>query len=135
MRAQRRTDTAPEMRLRRILWKRGLRYRVDAPLPLTGVRRRADLLFTGPRVAVFVDGCFWHSCAQHATQPRSNRAWWVDKLNANARRDRDTDARLNAAGWHVIRVWEHEDPRFAADRVAAVVAAVAPEKCPSRRAR
>ncbi|MDH6679155.1 DNA mismatch endonuclease (patch repair protein) [Rhodococcus sp. LBL1] len=120
MRAQRRRDTAPEVALRRELHRRGARFFVDrAPLP--GLRRRADLVFPRKHVAVYVDGCFWHSCPQHATFPKNNAQWWADKLAANVVRDRDTDARLEAAGWHVVRVWEHEDPTEAADRVQAAL--------------
>jgi DNA mismatch endonuclease (patch repair protein) len=118
MRRQRRADTAPEVALRKLLHARGLRYRVDAPLPLPGLRRRADLLFPGPRLAVFVDGCYWHRCPEHATAPKRNGTWWAEKLDRNVARDRDTDARLAGAGWRVVRVWEHEDPAEAADRVA-----------------
>lgn len=109
------------MALRRAVHAQGLRYRVDAPLPLTGVRRRADLLFSRVRVAVFVDGCFWHGCPLHATSPRSNSAWWGDKLAGNVRRDEDTDRRLRDAGWLSVRVWEHEDAGSSAARVRDVV--------------
>lgn len=120
MRAQRRRDTAPEVALRRELHRRGIRFFVDrAPLP--GLRRRADLVFPRKHVAVYVDGCFWHRCPQHATAPKNNAQWWSDKLAANAVRDRDTDARLAAAGWRVVRIWEHEDPAEAADRVQAAL--------------
>ncbi|GAB2644003.1 very short patch repair endonuclease [Prescottella soli] len=120
MRAQRRRDTAPEVALRRELHRRGARFFVDrAPVP--GLRRRADLVFPRKRVAVYVDGCFWHSCPQHATSPKNNAQWWADKLAANVVRDRDTDTRLEAAGWRVVRVWEHEDPAAAADRVQAAL--------------
>lgn len=120
MRAQRRRDTAPEVALRRELHRRGARFFVDrAPLP--GLRRRADLVFPRKRVAVYVDGCFWHSCPQHATAPKNNAQWWSDKLAANVVRDRDTDARLADAGWTVVRIWEHEDPMEAADRVQAAL--------------
>lgn len=85
--------------------------------PIKGVRRRADLVFPRRKVAVFVDGCFWHSCPQHATFPKNNAQWWTDKLAANVVRDRDTDARLAEQGWTVIRIWEHEDPLVAAERV------------------
>jgi DNA mismatch endonuclease, patch repair protein len=120
MSAQRRRDTAPELALRRELHRRGRRYRVDlAPLP--GIRRRADLVFPGARVAVFVDGCFWHSCPAHATSPKNNADWWAAKLAGNVARDRDTDARLTAAGWTVVRIWEHEDPVAAADAVEAAL--------------
>lgn len=116
MSAQRGRDTKPEIALRRELHRRGLRYFVDRA-PVKGVRRRADLVFPRRKVAVFVDGCFWHSCPQHATFPKNNAQWWTDKLAANVVRDRDTDARLAEQGWTVIRVWEHEDPLVAAERV------------------
>jgi DNA mismatch endonuclease, patch repair protein len=114
MQATRRTDTAPELALRRELHRRGLRYRVDYPvLP----RRRADVAFPRQRVAVFVDGCFWHSCPDHGTQAKANAEWWRAKLEANVERDRDTDARLAAAGWTVVRAWEHEPVPEVADVV------------------
>ena len=120
MRRQGRRDTAPELALRRELWRRGLRYRVDRP-PVPGMRRRADIVFSRARVAVYVDGCFWHSCPLHATTPKANREWWEAKLAANVRRDRDTDQRLAQLGWTVVRLWEHEDPMAAADRVEEAV--------------
>lgn len=107
MSAQRRRDTAPEVALRKALHSRGLRYRVDAPLP--GIpRRRADILFSRAKVAVFVDGCFWHSCPHHATQPANNGRWWAEKLQRNLERDCDTDQRLVEQGWVSLRIWEHE---------------------------
>jgi len=122
MQGQAARDTQPELALRRLLHSAGLRYRVDrAPLP--GLRRRADVVFGPARVAVFMDGCFWHGCPQHGTRPRSNEQWWHDKLERNRRRDRDTDDRLLDAGWQVLRVWEHEDPAAAAQRVQAAVRA------------
>ncbi|WP_315772110.1 very short patch repair endonuclease [Rhodococcoides kroppenstedtii] len=122
---QRRRDTKPELALRRLLHAAGLRYRVDrAPLP--GLRRRADVVFTRARVAVYVDGCFWHSCPVHATHPRNNAQWWADKLAANVARDRDTDRRLEEAGWTVVRIWEHEDPAVAAEKVLRAVRAGEP---------
>lgn len=120
MQRQARRDTGPEVALRRVLHARGLRYRLDVR-PVPTVRRRADLVFRRARVAVFVDGCYWHRCPLHGTQPKANTHWWREKLDRNARRDRDTDVRLAAAGWTVMRVWEHEDPEVAAERVAAVV--------------
>ncbi|TQC44363.1 very short patch repair endonuclease [Rhodococcus sp. WS4] len=116
MRAQRRRDTAPELALRRELHRRGVRYFVDRA-PIKGVRRRADLVFPRRKVAVYVDGCFWHSCPQHATFPKNNAQWWAEKLAGNVTRDRDTDTRLTDAGWTVIRIWEHENPVIAADKV------------------
>jgi DNA mismatch endonuclease (patch repair protein) len=103
------------------VWRLRLRYRVDlAPIP---GRRRADLVFTRAKVAVYLDGCFWHSCPTHATFPKANREWWVAKLETNVRRDRDTDTRLTKAGWTVVRVWEHEPVEAAAERIALIVRA------------
>lgn len=119
MERQARRDTKAEFAVRRAVWRLGLRYRVDiAPVP---GRRRADLVFTRAKVAVYIDGCFWHSCPAHGTVPKANREWWVNKLQVNVERDRDTDERLSAAGWAVVRVWEHEDTGDAADRIAGVV--------------
>jgi DNA mismatch endonuclease (patch repair protein) len=120
MSRQRSRNTDPERALRSRLHRMGLRFRVHRR-PVAGLRREADLVFAGPRVAVFVDGCFWHCCPEHATSPRANRAWWAAKLAANVERDRDTDRRLAEEGWRVVRVWEHEDPARAAARVAEVV--------------
>lgn len=117
MARQKRRDTGPEMRLRRILHRKGLRYRVD--LPLEGMpRRRADVTFVRDRVVVFVDGCFWHRCPVHATAPANNGKWWERKLLGNVARDRETDARLRKAGWVVLRFWEHQDMEEAAEQVA-----------------
>jgi DNA mismatch endonuclease (patch repair protein) len=116
---QRRRDTAPEIAIRRAVHARGLRYRVDATLP--GTRRRADLLFTRAKVAVFVDGCFWHGCPDHGTWPKRNASWWAEKIATNIRRDRDTDSHLAAVGWDVVRVWSHEPVDQAADRIAKTV--------------
>lgn len=113
-------DTRPELALRRELHARGLRYRVDTR-PTDDVRGRADLVFGPARVAVYVDGCFWHGCPQHGVLPRSNREWWRAKLERTARRDGATSTALRARGWEVVRVWEHEDPREAADRIETLV--------------
>lgn len=117
MERQSRRDTKPEMDLRRALWRKGLRYRLDRP-PIKGMRRRAVIVFGPSKVAVYVDGCFWHSCPEHATVPKNNRDWWIDKLEANVRRDRDTDRQLEEAGWLAIRVWEHEAVEEAAAAIA-----------------
>lgn len=109
-------DTRPEMRLRRELHRRGLRYRVHFR-PLSAVRRTADIAFTKAHVAVFVDGCFWHMCPVHGCIPKSNSDWWSSKLERNRSRDQETDARLTQAGWVVVRIWEHADLSDAADRV------------------
>ena len=116
-------DTMPELALRRELHRRGLRYRVDAAVP--GLRRRkVDIVFPRIRVAVFVDGCFWHGCPEHRTMPKANEAWWRSKLERNILRDRETDQALSELGWTVVRVWEHEPPEAAANRVADVVARI-----------
>lgn len=119
MQLTRRRDTPGEVALRTVLHALGLRYRVDANLP--GTRRRADVAFVRARVAVFVDGCFWHGCPTHGTWPKSNAAWWRAKIHANAARDRDTDTRLRQVGWTVLRFWAHEDMTIAARRVASVI--------------
>ena len=97
----------------------GLRFRVQWLIP--GTRRKADLAFTRAKVAVFVDGCFWHCCPEHATWPKANGEWWKAKLDANVVRDRDTDERLRHAGWRVVRFWEHEDMQEAASTVAGLL--------------
>lgn len=122
MEGQRRRDTKPELLLRSRLWSLGLRYRVDHQV-LPGLRRRADLAFIGPRVAVFVDGCFWHRCPEHGTAPRANREWWAAKLDRNVERDRDTDARLADADWLVVRIWEHDSVDDAVARIERSVRA------------
>jgi DNA mismatch endonuclease (patch repair protein) len=120
MQAQRTRDTAPELAVRRLLHARGLRYRVDrAPLP--GLRRRADIVFGPARLAVYVDGCFWHSCPVHGTSPRTNSSYWEPKLRRNRERDAETDRVLSEAGWTVLRAWEHETPEGVAARVEQVL--------------
>jgi DNA mismatch endonuclease (patch repair protein) len=122
----RRRDTGPELAVRTELHRRGLRYRVDWPIPEMR-RRRADLSFTRAKVAVFIDGCFWHGCPTHGVLPKANREWWAEKLKANALRDLDTDAHLRRIGWTPLRFWEHEDPLAVADQVeVAVRGAVGP---------
>lgn len=125
LRRQRVRDTAPEMAVRRALHALGLRYRVDHPVR-SGVRRRPDVVFTAARVAVFVDGCFWHRCPEHAVPPRNNAGWWAEKLQRTVDRDQDTDRCLTAAGWLVVRVWEHEPPDQAAARIRCAVLARRP---------
>nr|WP_255362008.1 very short patch repair endonuclease [Mycobacterium sp. 1081908.1] len=116
MRANPRRDTRPERHLRSLLHAMGLRYRVDAA-PLARIRRRADLLFPRARIAVFVDGCFWHGCPQHYRPARTNAEFWDAKLVENRTRDRETDQMLSDGGWRVIRVWEHEDMAEAAAHI------------------
>ncbi|MGW2028814.1 very short patch repair endonuclease [Streptomyces sp. NPDC001356] len=122
MSRQKSRNTEVEMALRRALHAAGLRYRVHRR-PLKGVRREADVIFGPAKVAVFVDGCFWHGCPQHATWPKTNADFWRSKIEGNRRRDMDTDERLASAGWLAVRVWEHEDPIEAAARVVAFVRA------------
>lgn len=120
MAAQRRRDTDPELAVRRCLHAKGLRYRVQYPVP--GARRRPiDIAFTRARVAVFVDGCFWHDCPLHGTAPKSNPGWWADKLAGNRARDLDTGNLLAARGWTVLRFWEHEAASDVADEVCLAV--------------
>ncbi|MDG4836936.1 very short patch repair endonuclease [Micromonospora sp. WMMD967] len=117
MSRQRRRDTAPEMSIRQLLHAQGYRYRVAWPIP--GLRRRTiDIAFTAARMAIFIDGCFWHSCPQHKTNPAANSDWWSNKLETNRWRDSETNAHLEALGWSVLRIWEHESP---ADAVACIV--------------
>lgn len=117
MRGNRRRDTRPELALRRALHHLGYRYRVDHP-PLLSLRRRADLVFTRRRVAVFVDGCYWHGCPQHYGEPSTNAEYWRSKIALNRERDADTDARLRQAGWTPVRIWEHEPVEVAVARVS-----------------
>ena len=122
MRAIRRTDTKPELALRRALHRLGYRYRKDCRLDLdAGQRVRPDIAFTARKVAVFVDGCFWHACPDHGSKPTVNEGYWTPKLVRNVERDRAADAALEQAGWRVVRLWEHV-PLDAA--VAAVVTAL-----------
>ena len=118
MRSNRRVDTKPEVELRSLLHRRGLRFRKDYLIRLRNRRRvYADIAFTKKKVAVFVDGCFWHSCPQHGTTPKSNQDYWIPKLRENVERDCRTNAELRASGWLVIRVWEHVTPQEALDVV------------------
>lgn len=116
----RQRDTAAELVLRRELYKRNLRYRVNFKV-LDRPRRVADVAFPGLKVAIFVDGCFWHGCPEHATWPKTNPDFWRSKIEANRARDDDTNARLIAVGWRVVRVWEHERAVDAADRIEQLV--------------
>ncbi|GAB2805272.1 very short patch repair endonuclease [Streptomyces chlorus] len=117
-------DTAPEVAVRKLLHAEGLRYRVNAPV-FGMPRRTIDIVFPKAKIAIFLDGCFWHGCPQHATQPKSNAEWWRAKLDRNMARDQETSEHLRAAGWTVLRFWEH----IPAEEIAATVrAAVDREK-------
>lgn len=108
-----RKDTKPELRLRRMLHSQGYRYRVHPNLP-----GRPDIAFSRVRLAVFIDGCFWHACPEHGVLPKNNREWWRQKLARNAERDLEKDDALSLLGWNVLHVWEHEDTSAAVGRVA-----------------
>ncbi len=122
MRAIRRTGTKPEEVLRHALHRLGYRYRKDHRLDLAdGVRVRPDIVFTGRKVAVFVDGCFWHACPDHGRQPTVNEWYWSPKLRRTVERDRAADAALVAAGWRVVRLWEHVPLEDAMAKVTALL--------------
>lgn len=120
MQANRGRDTKPELAIRRLVHAAGLRYQVDTR-PVPSLNRRADLVFRGPKVAIFIDGCFWHGCPDHHTVARTNASFWAEKVRRTRERDIETAAALEAAGWIALRIWEHEDPAQAANRVVGVV--------------
>jgi DNA mismatch endonuclease (patch repair protein) len=121
MQGNRRANTQPELNLRRRLHAAGLRYRKDHPVKTTARTVRPDLVFAKPKIAVFVDGCFWHGCPEHCRMPAANKEYWDAKIARNERRDRAVDQELEAVGWTVIRIWEHVDPNEAAAYVASAV--------------
>jgi DNA mismatch endonuclease (patch repair protein) len=123
----RQKGTAPEIAMRRQLYRIGLRYRVNYEV-LKKPRRVADLAFPGLKIAVFVDGCFWHGCPEHASWPKRNAEFWRQKIEANRLRDLDTNERLRNEEWKVLRFWEHEPPAIAAEAVAGVVASTRLER-------
>ena len=120
MQAIRSRDTKPEKLIRRLVHAKGLRYRVAAR-PLPDLRRTADLVFRPAKVAVFIDGCYWHGCPEHYVPPKTNSGYWSDKIVRNVKRDRDTDQRLEQAGWLVLRFWEHEPSDTCADTISVTV--------------
>jgi DNA mismatch endonuclease (patch repair protein) len=123
MQRQKTRDTAPELVIRRLLHRSGLRYRVDAS-PLKGLRRRADIVLGPTKVAVFIDGCFWHGCPEHSGRaPTANSTYWAEKRQRNRTRDEDTDRKLLNAGWRPLRYWEHEDPSVVAANIIEIVRA------------
>lgn len=122
MRANRRRDTKPELALRSELHHRGHRFRVDLPVQAGSRRTRPDLVFTRAQIAVFIDGCFWHRCPQHGTQPKANRTYWTAKLDENVARDLRTTEALETAGWTVVRIWAHVPADDAADWVEVTLA-------------
>lgn len=120
MQGNRSRDTAPELAVRRRLHAEGLRFRVSRR-PVPSLNRTADIVFTKQRVAVFIDGCYWHACPEHRTVAQANASYWSEKLARNVARDIDTNAQLMDAGWTVLRFWEHEDPEAVAAAIAAAV--------------
>jgi DNA mismatch endonuclease (patch repair protein) len=121
MKANRRRDTQPELRLRSELHGRGLRFRVDHSLAKEGIRVRPDVVFPRWRLAIFVDGCFWHRCPLHSSKPRANSDYWHKKLDENVRRDKRNTEILETAGWKVLRIWAHTTPADAADLIEAAL--------------
>lgn len=117
----RQKGTGAELAIRKELFRMGARYRVDFAV-LKKPRRVADIAFPGLKIAVFVDGCFWHGCPEHASWPKQNAEFWRQKIETNRVRDMDTDSRLVALRWEVIRVWEHESPASAAQKIMGLVA-------------
>lgn len=120
MRAIRSRNTKPELAVRALLHAQGFRYRVDLA-PTKGLRRRADIVFTRQRIAVFIDGCFWHYCPIHGRDVASNTEYWGPKLRRNVERDRETDAVLKQNGWLVLRFWEHEQPTAVTAAISTAV--------------
>jgi len=120
MQGNRSRDTSPEVAIRQLLHAAGFRYRVHRS-PLKELRRRADIVFGPAKVAVFIDGCYWHGCPEHYVPPKTNSGYWRPKISGNVARDRDTDIRLKAAGWTVLRFWEHESPEACSATIAAAV--------------
>ncbi|ROQ71662.1 Very short patch repair protein [Streptomyces sp. ADI92-24] len=120
MQAIRSRDTQPERLIRRLVHANGLRYRVAAR-PLPDLRRTADLVFRPAKVAVFIDGCYWHGCPEHYVAPKTNPGYWSDKVARNVARDRDTDQRLAEAGWLVLRFWEHQSSDACALTIVSTV--------------
>jgi DNA mismatch endonuclease Vsr len=120
MQANRSVDTGPELMLRRLLFRRGLRYRKHRVIPAGDQRIKPDIAFISARVAVFVDGCFWHGCKEHRSVPKTNREFWDRKFAANQERDRRQTTALHEEGWQVVRCWEHDVPSVA-DSIASFV--------------
>jgi len=123
MRGIRRRDTKPEKALRSELHRRGFRFRVDFPIPVSeGRRPRADIVFTRRKLAIFVDGCFWHGCETHSKPPEKNPGYWGPKIKRNIERDQEVNARLSADGWKVLRIWEHDELAEAVKRIEELLA-------------
>lgn len=125
---QRVRDTTLELSVRRLLHARGFRYRVDAVVS-ERPRRRADIVFTRLKLAIFLDGCFWHQCPEHSMPPKNNSSWWAEKLRRNVARDLQTVELLETRGWRVLRFWEHESQSTIVDSIASVVAEIRTAQC------
>lgn len=121
MRRTRRRDGSAERRVRSALHRAGLRYRVDYPIRANSRPVRPDVVFPRQRLALFIDGCFWHRCPEHWSPPKRNTEYWLPKIARNVERDRETNRSLKAAGWVVLRIWEHEDPEAVAAHVRATL--------------
>lgn len=121
MRGNKKVNTRPELAVRRLLHAQGFRYRVNYRITMPDLKVRPDIVFTRQRLAVFIDGCFWHGCPKHGTKPRANAAYWDSKIARNQDRDQRIDTALQASGWKVIRAWEHEPPESVAASVAQTI--------------
>jgi DNA mismatch endonuclease (patch repair protein) len=120
MQTQKQRDTGCELAIRQHLFRLGIRYRIDCR-PVPDIPRKADIVIRRAKVALFIDGCFWHKCPQHWKPPKRHAAWWTDKVETTARRDRETSKMLQQSGWLVIRAWEHESAELVASRVVQAV--------------
>jgi DNA mismatch endonuclease (patch repair protein) len=120
--ANRRRDTSPELAIRRLLHARGLRFRVDYPIPTAERTIRADIAFPRRRLAIFVDGCFWHGCPEHGTMPKHNRDYWEPKIARNRERDAHQLRLLHAAGWRALRIWTHQSDHDVGDQIETCLA-------------
>ncbi len=127
MRRMPRKESGPELQLRRAMHRLGLRFRTQAPLP-----GRPDIVLTRAKIAIFVDGCFWHRCPEHATAPKNNAEWWDAKLSRNVIRDREKDEAIRSLGWTPVHVWEHENPDEAAHRIRDLWRAAIPARAESQ---
>lgn len=128
MRGNRKADTRPETTLRSALHRKGLRFLKNAR-PERDIACRVDVVFRGQRLAVFVDGCFWHGCPKHGTRPTTNASYWIPKIERNVERDRANDALLVERGWHVLRIWEHEPLDEATERVEVELRRLSQARC------
>lgn len=121
MRANKKTGSKPEVRVRSLLHRQGFRFRKNHRIDVDGLRVRPDIVFSRARLAVFIDGCFWHRCPNHGFHPRSNTLYWTSKLDRNVERDQAVNRALSTGGWRVVRIWEHVPPDEAAFRIATIL--------------